>query len=266
MSASSRPIRWDSFNEDPENYHLGRPGYPPEVYRILTGHCGLGPGCRVLEIGPGTGQATAGLLEAGAEVVAVERGPDLAAALRHRLPDPRLRVIDGDITEVALPEAGFDLVVCATAFHWLDTDAALQVAERALRSHGALAVWWNVFGDHEQITPFRRRLDALYARHLPECWVAVAEVPRPMRAKERAAELRHGGYFGPVTAETVRWNHRMTSAGARRLFATFPNIRVLPQPRREAFLDLITALMDKEFGGVVDDPLVTAVYTTRRVD
>ncbi|MGN6741787.1 MAG: rRNA adenine N-6-methyltransferase family protein, partial [Amnibacterium sp.] len=41
----------------------------------------VAPGERVLEIGPGLGSLTLGLLEAGAEVVAVELSPRLAAAL-----------------------------------------------------------------------------------------------------------------------------------------------------------------------------------------
>lgn len=42
------------------------------------------PGRRVLEIGPGLGILTAGLLEAGAEVTAVELDPELAAFVRTR--------------------------------------------------------------------------------------------------------------------------------------------------------------------------------------
>ena len=39
--------------------------------------CGLRPGAKVLEIGPGTGQATGELPARGAEVLAVEMGPAL---------------------------------------------------------------------------------------------------------------------------------------------------------------------------------------------
>jgi 16S rRNA (adenine1518-N6/adenine1519-N6)-dimethyltransferase len=58
------------------------------------------PGRRVLEIGPGLGFLTRGLLDAGADVTAVELDRGLAAFLRDRfsadLDDGRLRLIEGD--------------------------------------------------------------------------------------------------------------------------------------------------------------------------
>src|SRR3989338_8891245 len=56
-----------------------------------------------LEIGAGHGEMTAGLAEAGAAVVAVERDPKLAAALRAQLAGfPRARVVESDILETRL--------------------------------------------------------------------------------------------------------------------------------------------------------------------
>jgi hypothetical protein len=61
------------------DYDRSRPGYPPEVFKRLTEV--QPPPARALEIGPGTGQATMPLLDVCYEVVAVERGEDLASLL-----------------------------------------------------------------------------------------------------------------------------------------------------------------------------------------
>jgi 16S rRNA (adenine1518-N6/adenine1519-N6)-dimethyltransferase len=67
----------------------------------------LAPGEHVLEVGPGLGSLTLGLLEAGARVTAVEIDPVLAAALpatvAERLPDAlgRLTVVEGDALALA---------------------------------------------------------------------------------------------------------------------------------------------------------------------
>lgn len=72
-----------------------------------------GDALRVLEIGGGTGDlavaVTAALRSAGAEPAyqIVELSPALAAAQRQR----GLEVIDGDVLEVELPAAGFDLII-----------------------------------------------------------------------------------------------------------------------------------------------------------
>ena len=70
----------------------------------------IAPGRRVVEVGPGLGSLTLGLLEAGAHVVAVEIDPVLAAQLpstvAERMPDAagRLAVVQADaLTVEALP-------------------------------------------------------------------------------------------------------------------------------------------------------------------
>ncbi|MBA2719396.1 MAG: ribosomal RNA small subunit methyltransferase A [Chloroflexi bacterium] len=78
----------------------------PEVLEAILAEADPGPGRRVLEIGPGLGFLTAGLLEAGAEVTAVELDRGLAAFLRDRFVDEldggRLRLIDGDALDLDL--------------------------------------------------------------------------------------------------------------------------------------------------------------------
>ena len=73
--------RRDLFGNDAANYEDGRPGYPDEIYGIVQRVTGLQQGTRVLEIGPGTGQATGRLLDLGATVTAVELNTELAARL-----------------------------------------------------------------------------------------------------------------------------------------------------------------------------------------
>lgn len=55
----------------------------------------VGPGSRVLEIGPGLGVLTEALLAAQAEVTAVELDRDMAAFIRERLPAVNLVEADG---------------------------------------------------------------------------------------------------------------------------------------------------------------------------
>jgi 16S rRNA (adenine1518-N6/adenine1519-N6)-dimethyltransferase len=75
------------------------------------------PGRRVLEIGPGLGILTGGLLDAGAEVTAVELDRGLVALLSERfagaMADGRLRLIEGDALDqdlTRLVAAPYDVV------------------------------------------------------------------------------------------------------------------------------------------------------------
>ena len=66
-------------------YDRARPGYPVPVFEALATFGDLRPGSRVLELGPGTGQATRPLAERGYQVVAVELGARLAERARRNL-------------------------------------------------------------------------------------------------------------------------------------------------------------------------------------
>lgn len=61
--------------------------------RRIVALAGVEPGDRVLEVGPGLGSLTLGLVEAGASVVAVELDPILATALPDLV---RVDVVEGD--------------------------------------------------------------------------------------------------------------------------------------------------------------------------
>lgn len=78
----------------------------PNTVRRIVALSGVRPGEVVLEVGPGLGSLTLGLLEAGARVVAVEIESSLAGRLRRtvsdRLPDAvdRLTVVEADALRV----------------------------------------------------------------------------------------------------------------------------------------------------------------------
>ncbi|MDR1767502.1 MAG: 16S rRNA (adenine(1518)-N(6)/adenine(1519)-N(6))-dimethyltransferase [Propionibacteriaceae bacterium] len=75
--------------------------------RRIVAAAGVAPGQVVLEVGPGLGSLTLGLLEAGAEVVAVEIEPCLARRLPRTVAElmpeagRRLHVVEGDALKLA---------------------------------------------------------------------------------------------------------------------------------------------------------------------
>jgi 16S rRNA (adenine1518-N6/adenine1519-N6)-dimethyltransferase len=80
----------------------------PEVLEAILAEAAPEPGGRVLEIGPGLGILTRGLLDAGAAVTAVELDRGLAAFLADDLADAigagRLTLIQGDALDEDLTE------------------------------------------------------------------------------------------------------------------------------------------------------------------
>jgi SAM-dependent methyltransferase len=257
-----------AFGADPAGYDLARPGYPPRVYDLLRDCCGLRPGTRTFEIGPGTGQATRHLLRMGAApLVAIEPDERLAVFLRAH-PDGFGGAVEVRVTafeDVELSSGSFDLGVAATSFHWLDGEAAPRKIARALRPGGWWAMWWNVFGDPHRPDEFHEVTQALLAGlgRSP----SAGEPRRPPYALDvdaRVAELRAAEAFDEFAYETIRWTVTFDAAGIRAIFATFSEVTRLAPDRRERLLDDLAAVAATRFGGRVEKPMVTPVYTCRR--
>jgi SAM-dependent methyltransferase len=255
------------FGSDPDGYDRARPEYPSRVYELLTARCGLRPGTATLEIGPGSGLATRRLLALGADpLVAVEPDERLAAYLSERL-QAEGRPIDvrvGAFEEAALDASSFDLVVSATAFHWLNQPVALAKVGRLLRPGGWLANWWNVFGDHFGVDAFHEA-----TKHVMEPLGRPAanpdgQLPFALDAEARLADLRAAGVFDQIDHEILPWPVRFDSGQVRALYSTFPNVSGLPEPRRSEVLDSLQAIAESEFGGLVERTFYTAIYTARR--
>ena len=254
-----------AFDRAADTYDA-RPGYPDEVYALLADVCGLRPGADVLEIGPGAGQATVPLAEAGAHVVAVEPGPALADVVRRRVPEDAVSVIVSAFEDVDLPDASFDLVTAATAFHWIDPDVGVARAARLLRDGGWLALWWSIWGDDERPDPFHEALVPILRDKAPQLTAEtmsatafVADIGARMVAVDRS------GMFGPTRRELIRWEGRHDPAGLRRMFSTFAAWITLPDDVREDVLDAVERLARHRFDGVVRRPYQTLVYLAQRL-
>ena len=264
--------RRNLFTDDVASYEDGRPGYPDEVFALLADVCGLGPGAQVLEIGPGTGQATGAILERGAEVTAVELGAGMAARLREKFSGRRLSVIEGAFEEVELAPSSFDLVVAATSFHWVPPEVAVPRAADLLRPGGWLAVWWNYFGDPARPDPFHHALTPILRRVAPELLdeasagnAGAGHHPHALDVGARSADIERTGRFGPVRHEKISWTGRHTAKQIRTMFASFSPWLALDPERRASTLDELEAMAHDEFDGIVERPYLTPIYLAQRV-
>jgi len=104
-----------TFGTVVEVYDEIRPTYPAELFDAFFSLLGVQP--EILEVGPGTGQATRDLLARGAVVHAVEISPSMAKKLRSNIPTERLQVSVGDFETLDLAGESADAIFSASAYH-----------------------------------------------------------------------------------------------------------------------------------------------------
>jgi SAM-dependent methyltransferase len=135
-----------AFDTLAEHYHAGRLGYSGDLYNALFGY-GMTPGMRVLDVGCGTGLASAPLVANGYHVTGIDPSEPMLAVARGEMPASNW--IAGSAEHLPFEAQAFDAVVTAQTVHHLDRAAAVSEMHRVVRRGGIAAVWWKhlVTGD-----------------------------------------------------------------------------------------------------------------------
>jgi SAM-dependent methyltransferase len=161
MPASNATSR---FSDRVENYVRYRPGYPPEVLRVLEKDCGLTPAHAVADIASGTGIWTRMLLENGNRAFGVEPNTEMRQAGERVLAGfPKFTSVAGTAEATTLADQSVDFVTAAQAAHWFDREHSRREFLRILKSGGWLMLLWN-----ERLTdstPFLREYEELLLKY-----------------------------------------------------------------------------------------------------
>jgi ubiquinone/menaquinone biosynthesis C-methylase UbiE len=164
-------------------------GHDEAVLGALTRGGGVGPSCRVLEVGCGTGNYIIALDEAtSASCSGVDPSAEMLAVARTR--SPRISFVAGTAEALPFPDEEFDFVFAVDVIHHVgDPAAAVAEAFRVLRGGGRVCV---ATDDEESI---RGRL---LSRYFPDI-VAVETARYPQVVELRLAMAATG--FAQIAEE-----------------------------------------------------------------
>lgn len=249
-----------TFGSVAELYDRARPSYPAVVYDDLEELAGLEPGSRVLEIGPGTGKATAELAQRGYAVTGVELSAELAEVARRNVPEAEIVAANFESWEP--PEAGFDAVAAFAAFHWIAPHLQYAKTVRLLRPGGALAV---VHGPHVRLPD-----DDPFWAEVQEDYDAVVPTPDnrpplyPDEAEGYTAEFRASGLFERVVERRHLHPLTYTADSYVAVLGTFSENIALPDQQREELFRRIHARIAAQPGGTVTKHHLLVVTVGRR--
>ena len=143
--------RNETFNTIAESYDEVRPFYDQLVIDWIIQKTGITIDDQLLEIGPGTGQATMRFAEAGFKIHCVELGDNLAAILKQKCESYPRVTIDISAFETWQSECftQFTLIYSATAFHWIEEAVKYKKCAQLLSKNGYLALLWHEYPDIE---------------------------------------------------------------------------------------------------------------------
>ncbi len=240
-----------TFNDQAVLYNEARPTYPAELFSALVQVTKLPTHAQLLEIGPGTGQATRPLAKLGYSVTAVEPGENLVEVFKQELHDyDNVQIITSSYEDTDLPANTFDLVYVATAFHWLDPEVRFTKTHSVLKSGGHLAIIRTCHILSGETRDFFEKTQPIYNQFadLKE----KSAKPLVTKISDIKPDILDTHLFEQVYFTVFPMYISYTSEQYVKLLSTFSEVIAMDPIEREAFLVQISDQIKKEF----DDKIV----------
>ena len=258
MSNHTTTTGWEKhnrghFDDITEKYDKVRQSYPSELFADIFRYNTPTPSPKAIEIGAGTGKATAPFLNAGYNVTAIEISPNMAKFLQERFPGDNFKVITAPFEDTELDENTYDLIYAATAFHWVDADIGCPKTFRLLKSGGAFALFrCNVFpGDNVALND---EIQSVYDTHYYSHYKFNQKpVKLPHSELSQPHEIKRGFGFSDLGAYGFE-DITMKFYDAKRIFTadeyittleTFSDHKQLPESNKTALFTGIREAIQK---------------------
>lgn len=129
------------FDTIPEQFDKYRPRYHAELFADLIEYAEISPRKTVLELGPGTGQATDPILKTGCDYHAIELGEHLFERMKYKYSKyPNFSIINDDFITHDFGRQKFDMIYSAAIIQWIPEQIAFSKTFALLKPGGTLAM------------------------------------------------------------------------------------------------------------------------------
>jgi SAM-dependent methyltransferase len=255
-----------TFDQDASLYEEVRPGYPDALFEDIIKFSRIPEDGRILEIGCGTAQATLPFAERGYAIHCIELGADLTAIAKRKLSAyPKVQVSVGSFEEYPIERRTFDLVMSATAFHWIDPEVGYRKAAGVLKPDGALALFWNKPVQTQVSANYVQSIQNVYERVVPEMAKRFPGLPHPDAVPTPIKdEIDRSRLFGEVTVLKYRWETEYTAQAYVKLLNTYSDHIALEKEIRAELFDGIENLIETDFGGRIVKEYLSILYLAHR--
>ncbi len=131
-----------TYDSIPEQFEKWRPRYCDELFTAVIDYAKIDAGKSILEIGPGTGQATEPFLKTGCNYQAIELGEHFVEFMKNKFSSySNFNIINGDFETQDFGTEKFDLVFSAATIQWIPEKICFPKTYNLLKSGGTLAMF-----------------------------------------------------------------------------------------------------------------------------
>lgn len=244
-----------TFDRIPEAFDKYRPRYCSELFHELTSLCALAPDKKVLEIGPGTGQATEPVLKTGCDYTAIELGENFTAMMKEKFGQyPNFHIVNADYETYPFADAVYDLVYSAATIQWIPEEIAFGRAYRMLKPGGYLAMFMTRSDEVSANPALRAAIDKVYDAHF--------RVEQPYTCKLTYENALHYG-FEDLHYQEWKTVRRLTTEEYLCYISTHCTHITLKEPYRSRYFDGIREAVNAA-GGMIEIRDTIPLYLVKK--
>ena len=217
------------FDTIPDQFDKYRPRYSPALFADLIAYANVGTGKAVLELGPGTGQATEPILRTGCDYLAIELGEHLAAKMRENFEAySNFSIVCDDFITHDFGEQRFDMIYSAATIQWIPEEIAFRKTFSLLKPGGTLAMMLTRSDYRTPNEALYREIQQVYETH----W-------RPAEHYGQKFVYTNAVNYGYVDFERREYGGRreMTAEEYVAFSGTHCDHIDLPEPHKTAFFE-----------------------------
>ncbi|MCL2386304.1 MAG: class I SAM-dependent methyltransferase [Defluviitaleaceae bacterium] len=227
------------FDEIVTKYDKVRWDYPAELFADIFAYA---DGKKAIEIGAGTGKATAPFLDAGYDVTAVEMGENMADFLEEKFAAYKnFAVVRSTFEAAQLERDSYDIIYAASAFHWVDAEIGCPKVFDSLKKDGVFALFRRNQGSLDDCELFED-IQAVYDKYYRSYYTSSE---RPVSKSIEEFQTPAGIYTGfrfhsmeqygfrDVTSKFHRASQTYDAESYIALLDTYSDHRALPESNRK---------------------------------
>ena len=244
------------FSRSGQLYESGRASYPPEAVEELFEAVHLEKKSKVLEIAAGTGKFTKQIFPFIDNIIAIEPVAEMRKKFSEQL--PQVKILEGTAEKIPFESASFDHVFVATAYHWFDSQKALEEIHRVLQPQGYLGLIWNTWRK-DVVPPWLKEI-----RDIVEPLGAKAPRYKSMQWKKPFDETK---LFTPMQSKNFDYPVKLSADGVCQRFLSVSFISALPQEQFKQVEQKIREILARHLSldGLFEMPYHNDIYWCQKI-
>lgn len=247
-----------SFQKTAQLYDKVRPGYPANWIADLQKIAKLNNQSKILEVGSGTGIATADLLSVTKHITCLDPGKDMLEVAKAKFPN--LDFVHSTFEKFKSDEL-FNMIVSAMAWHWVDPKVGYKKASDLLTKSGFLTIIRYYHIDNDQKS-FHNRAQYIYEKYNKD--TTTKRNDEQLKRIKQDAEALNNEYFRLIKKVEYKWQQNYSIDEYLALRNTYSDHLTMPPALRERMEQELKEFAHQEFSGSLIKKYTTVLFVAQK--